>query len=827
MRKPKKHFNIEQNYTFQTIEEIFKSKLVYYDEETISFFQEMSKKVGITSIQFFTYTNLCKGIAWSPTHFPKQPKSNHISILVIIDGNKYLCEPYTDNICFFLSPLSLTLSNFFPMTGSEHFLDFPFDYQDFLKSNIYFGIDIELHLESHPFPKFTCETGLPDMYFSCLNVIESIHMELQYFNNTEWIEQNRFMFTGVDIVQSTIPSSPKRCRLISHVAFPEIGLFQVFMFVNSIKVFECFVDNNKVSDHIPFLSYNMPNLKFFPISPKSTLTKVEKEYFLVRFLISSKKSNFIINAKKVSRKNWKNEKILEGDIVSTGILIVPFDKERYEIISIITFPKNGLYKLDFLVCKGKLVSNDFFSMFFDVTGSFYRSKMSVCDFIPKERQIAPIFCKYAKIYPSESLIISKENKMSFIISARQNSKLEVIFREFETNKIIDQIQEDQDITQIEQLRYYKFTYPVPNLGIYKLYLYVDDNSPFIQTYDRREKELISETKEEIKLQNFLKKKTQETFNDIADIRKFYQFQSHSSQSLSSSNIFLLDQFLPSATSITRKFSRFDSSRVQSSRLSSSRNHSSRHHSSRNHSSRKIPLRNSSERNDPNPSNLDSAQLLTSTSSLKSLQFHGSVLVNPEISNSSITSISSKPPKPLNSVKSSQSQIPQNENPGNTKLITSLKYVSSSKSLPSNSGQSINSNPSNYKKSYKNLHQYDQTIFNQFKVAINESVTSLKSPSVQLAHTNFNYYENPETQRLMKPTERPFSPSSESNYSPISDSFFLQRETEPLTPYKRTYLYENSSKYLKSDRPRIKKVKKIKVNFSYFTKGRISQTHRSI
>jgi hypothetical protein len=331
---------------------------------------------------------------------------------------------------------------------------------------------------------------------------------------------NRYLYTGSDIVQPSIPIAQNRCRFLTHTAFPEIGLFKIVLFVNTKGIFEYLVDNKQVSLKIPFLNYKIPFLKFLPIEPKSAMTTITNGIAFVRFIISSKRSDFWVKVTKMAKFNdWKTGQLLSTDYVCP-VRLQTFDKLKHENAFTVTFPENGYYKLEICIDNSKNQTTDYIALFYEVSGASKRKPVSPLDFIPKEKQFVQIQPKNAKINPSSSVVVLKEDLMKFELTIDMNSTLNLNFREVGSD-VLD-YGNKPEILQKGNSSVFKFSFKLPNIGVYKLTAFVDGHFSFLQVYERRIKDRPSMNKEEEQLLINLKNTFQVKFDELADINQYYQ-----------------------------------------------------------------------------------------------------------------------------------------------------------------------------------------------------------------------------------------------------------------------------------------------------------------
>jgi hypothetical protein len=131
-----------------------------------------------------------KGYDWKPRTPPKAPTTNHTSLVVIIEGRKWLCDPTWGsgtlldgealsfnseyNRSRFLVPLVCGLNDHFPMDGCESLLDEPLPFERFVRAAAYVPNEFVFRNESHPFSRFPCDGGYLKLQFSTATVVNRV-----------------------------------------------------------------------------------------------------------------------------------------------------------------------------------------------------------------------------------------------------------------------------------------------------------------------------------------------------------------------------------------------------------------------------------------------------------------------------------------------------------------------------------------------------------------------------------------------------------------------------------------------------------------------------
>jgi hypothetical protein len=146
-----------------------------------NFMEGISKEVGFKSIEIYQFPCFAKTKRYSYLQYispQKPPNCNRLSVIIKINGEKWLCEPAKaatllmkgkgDFGSYFLRPLARCLNDHFPVDKKgKELIGFDYDYEDFKNAPQYLGYDIDLRSESFPLSKFECTNGILEMQFSC------------------------------------------------------------------------------------------------------------------------------------------------------------------------------------------------------------------------------------------------------------------------------------------------------------------------------------------------------------------------------------------------------------------------------------------------------------------------------------------------------------------------------------------------------------------------------------------------------------------------------------------------------------------------------------
>lgn len=145
--------------------------------------------------------------------------------------------------------------------------------------------------------------------YSCTGPVNSITTHLYVKKGQKFVEIDHEGITSYQIIQTRIPRHEDRCRFKTCVAFPEIGLYKIDLYIDQVFALEYFVNNQKkCACSVPQICNPFHEQMFVPIKPKCILSNA-KNGVIIRFAVSKKKSNFIWEIIKLKNdKNFEKEK---------------------------------------------------------------------------------------------------------------------------------------------------------------------------------------------------------------------------------------------------------------------------------------------------------------------------------------------------------------------------------------------------------------------------------------------------------------------------------------------------------------------------------------
>jgi hypothetical protein len=289
-----------------------------------------------------------KGYDWKPRGHPKAAKTNHTSLVVIIEGQKWLCDPTWGSVTSldgeevsfnsqynrsrFLVPLVCALNDHFPTDGCESFLDEPLSFGRFAQAAAYLPNEFVFRNESHPFCRFPCKGGYLKLQFSTTRAVTRAVVQCCDARNRREIVED---LQAVELFQKT----DDRLKFWLHAAFPKAGLYELRLLLSGGEhtdelqsVF--LVESNTPNPDIPFLRYDaLADSAFIPIVPQTGLAAVDG-IAVIRFAIAvghAKLEIVVLDPQGTS---------VEG-VARYVQLTIPFDETRYETVATVSFPRDG------------------------------------------------------------------------------------------------------------------------------------------------------------------------------------------------------------------------------------------------------------------------------------------------------------------------------------------------------------------------------------------------------------------------------------------------------------------------------------------------------
>ncbi|OHS94735.1 hypothetical protein TRFO_10878 [Tritrichomonas foetus] len=493
------------NLKHTTLEIVFQTKKAVCEGYAL-FFREMSKRsnMNFDTIKIYNYSNYAKGVGFDPLADIKNPKSDHASVYVVINGVPFLSEPtwaaghidiqsnsfkwsYTPDL--FLIPIYKSLCDHYPCDESYQLLGFDFPVQDFMKSSKVSPVGIRLKTESHPFVRFSCEDGYLIQQFSCLNPVNYISFRVYKEIKPKSYQQLDYeSWISYSYVYDEIPNIyPSRCRFKVYISFPDVGTYKIQYFINTNHVLDNYIDvkSIKIRKSVPLLYDHHHDSKFIPIVPKKTISPVRHGVAMIRFAVSPHRSNIIWNIYDIDTiKNTNSE--IERKYGKWIKIQIPFDQGRYEDQLVITFPKNGRFKVLVYLENDENSYTSFASYYFDVTGAKEQDPFHPSYFLYKGRESAPIYIKNTSISlkPNASFIIFNDPKcMVEIGTSNASDKILLNLKNLVTG----------DITFPKKIdtRYHTqmFAWEIPEEGCFELLCWINDEFTFSQIYNYRTKPL--------------------------------------------------------------------------------------------------------------------------------------------------------------------------------------------------------------------------------------------------------------------------------------------------------------------------------------------------
>jgi hypothetical protein len=438
----------------------------------------LAEHSGIKSFEIHHYSSVAKGVGWNPLSPPSPLKSNHASVVLVIDGYPWLCEPtwgagFQDgsgvthqqfNSGWFLRPLICTLNDHFPVDGVEQYLGEPFPYDRFLRCPKYQVNEHEFRNESHPFQRFDVEGSLR-VTFGINHTATKMKGRFYKLEEKEQVQMDDD-FQAVELAEP----GETRSRFFLHFVFPTVGLYRVCLAVNTWVQTEMLVENRKPNSDVPFLSYAEDDEKFIPIQPLRGVSVSNSGLGLIRFQVSKHRSELLVMLISPQKQ--------ESRTLSQYVrLVIPDDDTRYEEVIVASFPEVGRWIV-------KVYLNDDFGKFtrfvnyrFDVTRAS-RDIVSPLACIPNDRVLIPLEVPDDfSITPSGEAVIS--DSLTFEVEVRFVRDLVFNLKPLEGAGTI--FPKELEVGENGKQKTGRYRFTVPEAGIYKLVIWLDDES-IVQKY---------------------------------------------------------------------------------------------------------------------------------------------------------------------------------------------------------------------------------------------------------------------------------------------------------------------------------------------------------
>jgi hypothetical protein len=373
-----------------------------------------------------------KGYKWKAreprnSHKPLKPvKANHTSLVVIIEGQKWLCDPTWgsgtlldgEEVSFnseynrsrFLVPLVCGLNDHFPTDGCESLLHEPLPYERFIRSPAYVPNEFVFRNESHPFCWFPCESGYLRMQFSTTTEVTQSVVKCCDARARERREIDGDL-QAVELFQKT----DDRLKFWLHAAFPKPGLYELrLLFSGRERSHELqsifLVESRAASAGIPFLRYDaLADSAFVPIVPRAGLAPADG-IAVIRFAIAVGRAKVEIIVLD------PHGAPVEG-IAKYVQLTIPFDETRYETVATVSFPADGrwMVRVNSAGEQAPIVTYRF-----DVAGADGRV-VSPIEYVEADRQFAPMQLPQGlEVLPKWSVVVVHEPDIELTVKASRS-----------------------------------------------------------------------------------------------------------------------------------------------------------------------------------------------------------------------------------------------------------------------------------------------------------------------------------------------------------------------------------------------------------------------
>jgi hypothetical protein len=412
----------------ETLVDVFQTKKAVCAGYDI-FFREMSERVGVRHVEVHGFGCLSKAHGWNEMSPPDAStlKSDHAAVFVQIEDTKWLCEPTWASgsrkagtgefsakfdSSYFLRPFVRCLNDHFPVdTDTKAYLDFDFSYDDFLKPPKYKGYGIDLRAESHPLARFICETGLVDMQFSCLKgKADSVDAKIFHLRDNVWhalaAEKNPVPYFAV--TYETKDTAPDRTRFTFSLAFEEVGLYKVGVFLGEAETanesWNCIIENKRAVKSYS-LHRSMCRFDMVDLSPVNNIERVTNGRSHIHFSIGKAWTDFRVEVFEIHDRNWNHISDVTSQCMVPWAVLESDDPNRVKTSFMIHYPKNGLYRVDIRRYVLQTTST-IVSTWFEVTGA----PTSVTSPVDWGSGAKPVLISRFDVEPKAQFILMKERQ---------------------------------------------------------------------------------------------------------------------------------------------------------------------------------------------------------------------------------------------------------------------------------------------------------------------------------------------------------------------------------------------------------------------------------
>jgi hypothetical protein len=84
-----------------------------------------------------------------------------------------------------------------------------------------------------------------------------------------------------------------RLRYWLHCVFPNVGLYEIRIFIKAQLIITFYIDNKVGNSGLPFLNYSAGDSEFVPINRRAGLTETDNGVGLIRFVAFTARSKVV------------------------------------------------------------------------------------------------------------------------------------------------------------------------------------------------------------------------------------------------------------------------------------------------------------------------------------------------------------------------------------------------------------------------------------------------------------------------------------------------------------------------------------------------------
>jgi hypothetical protein len=434
---------------------------------------------------------------------PDAPVINHTAILAVCSGIAFVIDPWfgsgvltrkyirCPNDNYFMRPLADCLADYYDEEIAPSFL-LCVPFQTFLGCPN--STRLDFRCESHQQSRFQVDAPFVRFQFSYANEFKIPKPKIAFYQGNRKQPIAAACYTSIEIVESYAG----RVRIFVFVFFPFPGLFE-FSICAPHRIWTCLMDVAIASPFVPFLYPH--DGQVIPMQPLTRRTTVTLGCIVVRFAALNNFDRIDVRGRQTQQtgKEWGFEST-KCMICDFEIFPINFCHDRQQIFAVVSFTKNGQYRVDFDFIQATTTVASI-PYFFDVTGASEFSIFSADAVLPKTLVFQPLPTNsLVSIDPCASKIVTLKQSEEVSVTAPPGRRLAVNLRDREGRLARCLLKERIDKGDCVV---HKFVLLFPTYGQFSLAVYLDMNLVFNQRYAYIDARVESDPTEEEAIQNAL------------------------------------------------------------------------------------------------------------------------------------------------------------------------------------------------------------------------------------------------------------------------------------------------------------------------------------